>query len=133
MFHRYGDVHVMCLAFVLQITTDDAENYEKSVMDEYFNMVQDMPSNKATVSTDKINLIFARSCFRTTSGAILFWCKLYFDYFINTIQDNYIQFIQDLTISRRLVLTSFPVNIITFTYITFCLPCPIKGCQTYMG
>ena len=34
------------------------------------------------------------------------WFKLYFDYFIHTIQENYIQFIQDLTISRRLVLTS---------------------------
>ena len=34
---------------ILQITSDDAENYEKSVMDEYFNMVQEMPSNKATV------------------------------------------------------------------------------------
>ena len=33
------------------------------------------------------------------------WFKLYFDYFINTIQENYIQ---DLTISRRLVLSSFP-------------------------
>ena len=41
------------------------------------------------------------------------WFKLYFDYFIHTIQENYIQFIQDLTISRRLVLTSFPVSEIT--------------------
>ena len=45
------------------------------------------------------------------------WFKFYFGYFIHTIQENYIQFIKDLTISRRLVLTSFPVNMITFTYI----------------
>ena len=40
-----------CITFfhILQITSDDAENYERSVMDEYFNMVQEMPSNKATV------------------------------------------------------------------------------------
>ena len=38
-----------------------------------------------------------------------FWFKLYFNYFIHTIQENYIQFIQDLTISQRLVLTPFPV------------------------
>ena len=37
-----------------------------------------------------------------------YWFKLYFNYFIHTIQENYIQFIQDLTISQRLVLTSFP-------------------------
>ena len=41
---------------------------------------------------------------------ITIWFKLYFDYFIHTIQENYIQFIQDLTISRRLVLTSFSYN-----------------------
>ena len=43
------------------------------------------------------------------------WLKLYFGYFIHTIQENYIQFIQDLTISRRLVLTSFR-GILNFSY-----------------
>ena len=34
------------------------------------------------------------------------WFKLYFDYFINTIQENYIQFIQDLT--KIVQLTRLP-------------------------
>ena len=44
------------------------------------------------------------------------WFKLNFNYFMYKIQENHIQYIQDLTLSQRLVLRSFPVKMITFTY-----------------
>ena len=45
------------------------------------------------------------------------WFELYLNYFIYKMQENHIQYIQDLILSQRLVLRSFPVKIITFTYI----------------
>ena len=36
-----------CLS--LQISSEDAENYEKNVMDEYFKLAQELPTKKGTV------------------------------------------------------------------------------------